>query len=59
LKEPDIFEFDYELSHKSDINLKVIVMLLKSNQDMSIFKNKICYENFLFSKVIYFIRRTR
>jgi len=47
------------LGHKSDINLKVIVRLLKSNQDMSTFKNKSCYENFLSSKVIYFMRRTR
>jgi len=47
------------LGHKSDINLKVIVRLLKSNQDMRTFKNKSYYENFLSSKVIYFMRRTR
>jgi len=46
------------LSYKSDINLKVIG-LLKSNQDMSTFKNKSCYENFLSSKVIYFMRSIR
>jgi len=46
------------LGHKSDINLKVIVRLFKSNQDMNTFKNKSCYENCLSSKVIYFMRRT-
>jgi len=47
------------LGHKSDINLKIIVKLLKSNQDMSTSKNKSYYENFLSSKVFYFMRRTR
>jgi len=47
------------LGHKSDINLKIIIRLFKSNQDMSTFKNKSSYENVLFSKVIYFMRRTR
>jgi len=47
------------LGHKSDINLKIIVRLLKPNQDISTFRNKSCYENVLSSKVIYYMRCTR
>jgi len=43
------------LGHKSDINLKVIVRLLKSNQDMSTFKNKkLLWKFFIFKSYLFY-----